>query len=1243
MASITDIKAKICQLSPAQFQEFCDDFLFRKGYRNIHSYGMQPGTGKTTIGNPDTYFRLDNGKYVFVAYTTQQAGIYDKLLEDIEKCLDESKTGLSTSNIEEIICFHTSSNLSPGDDFKLHERCRKEEIQLTIYGVDELASQTQANFPSLASKYLHLNIDTNQLVSVEEFVKQYDANKLAAPLDTEFIFRTKEKEDIQKGFLDYEIVIISGKSGVGKTRLALEAAKEFSTRENYRLVCVKNYNMSLYEDLCSLTEQPGNYLLFIDDANDLVYLQEVLSYINRDNSRYHMKLLLTVRDYAQSGVVKIVKKVIAPLLVSIEPFTDKEITRFLNESLGIKNDNYIQQIVRIAEGNPRMAFMAGKLAVEHNKLSSINDASGLYDEYYSTYVDDTFGMNKDLCLTAGIISVVKAVVLSRLDVLNEIFNEGLIKSDSFIENIQLLSRYEVVEIMKNEVASMSDQCLANYMIYYVFFKRKLVPFSLILEIGYKHFHDGVIKSIGTILNIYNNQDTREYCKQEVIKVWKKFSDNNDSCFSKFVNDFHTFNPEESFIYAENAISKICQEEYNPFLNKTDKYQYDWDSDTLTLLEGYAYSDYIEYVIELLVAYCSKSERAMVSGNGWLKANYGVDYDSMLHGFFTQQKVSDALRSMTKENIYARYLTYEWAMYSLGFSFESSELSRNNTLLLHRINIIETEKLRLYRDLCFESLINVIECEKNIDLGIDFLSTYAKTLHDDVDSMVVAGDMNQLGKVIALSKCERIQYLSALERLIKYAENHSISYDPKWNTLFDDERWSLYILLRDDYYNSGLEYDEYQKSRLNRIQEFGKTLNCDTVKSLTYNINSILSEKYIGRNDYYIKNGFEIILQELSSECLLAFFSEYLVNGSAITIRPGVVLTSFFKAMSSQQVLEIIKAEEFDHKNEWMFSFFEDLPNVDADASMKEEFFSFLKEDSDKDLCQSSLRSLRVLDKFLSIDPLIYPKACRIIFEKKTYNEFAAFIYFELLFNEHVYAPKELLMLFSSELKLLQDIYFFMISKGRLEDCRGLFLNEFILQGEEWIKGYAPIFWEKAAHYNDSENLRCFQLWASSNYMSIFNYLFYKFPEGETYTWKLEQAFINSMRNGDNSELVKNHQREWIHQAIVDNSSNERIYIVFKIIHGLDEETRREAIRQFLEVNNDYEVFKNISFLPSLLEGTDSIIPAYKKQIEFLESLFPFVNGAKYLKHKALLVSRIEQWKEMIKKCEIDELCQKIYQ
>jgi len=71
-------------MAPAPFQEFCDTLLHKKGYGIVHGYGMMAGSGKTTIGNPDTYFRKENGKYVFVAYTTQVESIYSKLKDDID-------------------------------------------------------------------------------------------------------------------------------------------------------------------------------------------------------------------------------------------------------------------------------------------------------------------------------------------------------------------------------------------------------------------------------------------------------------------------------------------------------------------------------------------------------------------------------------------------------------------------------------------------------------------------------------------------------------------------------------------------------------------------------------------------------------------------------------------------------------------------------------------------------------------------------------------------------------------------------------------------------------------------------------------------------------------------------------------------------------------------------------------------------------------------------------------------------
>ena len=63
LSKLTAIENAIIQLGDGDFQKFCDTFLSQKQY----------------------------GKYVFVAYTTQQSSIYGKLKEDIDKCLGSSK------------------------------------------------------------------------------------------------------------------------------------------------------------------------------------------------------------------------------------------------------------------------------------------------------------------------------------------------------------------------------------------------------------------------------------------------------------------------------------------------------------------------------------------------------------------------------------------------------------------------------------------------------------------------------------------------------------------------------------------------------------------------------------------------------------------------------------------------------------------------------------------------------------------------------------------------------------------------------------------------------------------------------------------------------------------------------------------------------------------------------------------------------------------------------------------------
>lgn len=114
-------------------EKLCDALLSRKGYEEIHAYGMQAGTMKTTKGNPDTYFKSKTGKYIFVAYTTQKDSLYEKAKEDIEKCLNPMKTGIQQEDIEEIIFCHTSSNLSAGEDKALSDTSGCKDYRRNIW------------------------------------------------------------------------------------------------------------------------------------------------------------------------------------------------------------------------------------------------------------------------------------------------------------------------------------------------------------------------------------------------------------------------------------------------------------------------------------------------------------------------------------------------------------------------------------------------------------------------------------------------------------------------------------------------------------------------------------------------------------------------------------------------------------------------------------------------------------------------------------------------------------------------------------------------------------------------------------------------------------------------------------------------------------------------------------------------------------------------------------------------------
>ena len=318
------------------FQDLCDTLLCAEGYEDIFSLGMKAGTLKTTTGNPDTYFRSKSGKYIFVAYTTEQTSINKKIKEDIEKCLDQEKTGVSVKDIEKIICCHTSSTLKAGDDQALRKLCSSHGIELELYGIDRIANLLYRVYPYIAKDKLNFPIDSNQIFPIEEFIKQYDnSNGRTAPLTTTFLYRENEKKEIFEALEKEKVIIILGKAGVGKTRLALEIAKKYQEENNCRILCIKCNHLPIMEDLSRYISTAGKYLIFVDDANELVGLSHLIEYTIKDDDRYDIRIIATVRDYACKSVINEAKKLVNVKSYVISKFSNQEIQEFIKTNLKI--------------------------------------------------------------------------------------------------------------------------------------------------------------------------------------------------------------------------------------------------------------------------------------------------------------------------------------------------------------------------------------------------------------------------------------------------------------------------------------------------------------------------------------------------------------------------------------------------------------------------------------------------------------------------------------------------------------------------------------------------------------------------------------------------------------------------------------------------------------------------------------------------------------------------------------------
>ena len=553
--SLQEVENAIRVMNQAAFQELGDLFMISRNrdYSAFLCTGSQYGKQKTTKGTPDTFIFSHDGQYIMVEYSTNETKKEKKLIEDFEKCLTENF--IEKAKIQCIILF-ANYKLSKDEAIAIQKYAEETHTPYQIYDGGCLARELYVHHKDLVFRCLGIHMDTGQIVSVDSFVQEYDnaSGSIAAPLSNAFLYREQEVRDIKTGLEENDFILLHGAPGVGKTKLAIQAITEYcKDNPEFHVYCISYKGGELLTDLtCNIDLNEDNFV-FVDDINRISSFNSIIGFYSSIRTG-KLKIVMTVRDYALEQA----RLMCYPhdcFELQVSPMNSEQISEIVRLGFHIENKMYLDKISIISKGNPRIAMMAGKLAIEKQDLQCLNDVSALFDAYYGNIIDCIqYENKKTLQKCAGIISFFSPLKFEGNEKFEDIINSFGISLSEFTECVDVLNRYEIVDLPQNTYAKISEQNLCMYLFYLAFVKEKILSLGILLKYFYASHNQRFRDCIIPVNNTYGPDTIEKAVSPDLLLYYNSIHDSKTKYL--LLSDFWPYLMDETFAYISDVVYSL---------------------------------------------------------------------------------------------------------------------------------------------------------------------------------------------------------------------------------------------------------------------------------------------------------------------------------------------------------------------------------------------------------------------------------------------------------------------------------------------------------------------------------------------------------------------------------------------------------------------------------------------------------------------------------------------------------------
>lgn len=975
MSKINEIQNKLGELNGGEFQKLMDAYFSKKYQGTLYPIGSVLANNNTKTGTPDTLILPKNEKYIFIEYTVQKSNIVSKFKDDISKCLDEEKTGIPKDLIGKIICC-CNSRLGTNEIEELISIGRENDITIEVITLDSVAYEL-IETPVIIKDFLGISIDTQQILEVEDFIRFNDSAKLATPLNVDIFGRDEEIGNILRTINEEQIIVISGLPGVGKTRLTLEVMKRFKEEHSdYKLKCLRNNGQNLFDDLNLYFSEPGQYLLMIDDANLLTNIHLILDLFGWESKGINIKLILTVRDYAEEKVIDKISKYSFKTF-KLKPLNEESI-KLLCEYFDVRNSHFIERIYEISKGNPRLAIMSCITAKKENKLSSLSNALNIVETYYreiKSYFDSDL-QNEELLKVGTLLSFLNQVNLkddANLELLCNIVN---LNKESFVNNVNKLHNMEIVDIYDNELAKVSDQILSVYIFYLSVFKKKSLSYKTLIDSFYPSLKGRIVENVNNVFSYFYNDETQKTIKSAIKQVFEERKQSfEEEELEEFLITFWFALEIEGLLYAKKKIDSFEMEKYIDDISFEIKNSNN-HSNILILLGCYKNSDYYAEAIDLILLFLEKKPSEFSSVYKVLTENFGINELSDVQGYIQELELFRKIEQsyVSKKNILYENLLTKTIEYFLSLGYKHTRMKNNKTFVIYRIPVYYQDKMVEIRRRVWNKYMELYKQEINLNDLHKILYNYGRINDaESIDKNILKFDKEFIESIINDIEDITLEQSILFNKLKKFFNRYEINFNNEIDKKIETKEFLLYKQIF-----SNPKYEESDRAaKEEELKKWSSNLTDEEFQELFIICKQVTTIDFLNSNNYIAGQRLETLLANLpsSKKCII------LIMFFELNIKINIHPYSIIKNVRNLYELEKnILPLEFFNKSYWLYCIYKEMSLRRPNKDLLNKIYDYFNQPEGE--VAGYYRDINFIESFMDIDEDVFINVINLLLKQE---------------------------------------------------------------------------------------------------------------------------------------------------------------------------------------------------------------------------------------------------------------------